>query len=263
MTTMKRSYDVLIVEDEIPAQNNLRRAIEKEFDDLRVVGVQSSVVGAVAWLRDPEHRPDIIFMDVQLSDGMCFDIFTQTEVGGKVVITTAYDDYAIRAFRVNSVDYLLKPIVPEELQAAVARCRRALDAEQPAPAPDAELLRSLLTGGEREYKRRFVVRLGDKITVVNTEQIAYFYAEEKYTYLVTTDGRRLILDTSLDAASEQVDPRRFFRLSRNCTASIEAIAGISKHLSNRLKVALEPRPDFEVFVSRSRTSDFMDWLEDK
>ncbi|MDE5708489.1 MAG: LytTR family DNA-binding domain-containing protein [Alistipes sp.] len=256
-------YNVLIVEDEVPAQTNLRRVIEKHFDDLRIVGVQSSVVGTVAWLRDPANRPDIIFMDVQLSDGMCFDIFTQTEVGGKVVITTAYDDYAIRAFRVNSVDYLLKPIVPEDLQAAVERCRKALENEHPTPAPDAELLRSLLSGTDREYKKRFVVRLGDKIAVVNTEQIAYFYAEDKSTYLVTTDGRRLILDTSLDAASEQVDPRRFFRLSRNCTASIEAIAGISKHLSNRLKVALEPRPDFEVFVSRSRTSDFMDWLEDK
>jgi len=258
-----RIYNVLIVEDEIPAQTNLRRIIEKHFDDLRIVGVQSSVTGTVAWLRDPGNRPDIIFMDVQLSDGMCFDIFARTEVRGKTVITTAYDDYAIRAFRVNSVDYLLKPIVAEDLQAAVERCRKALASERPAPAPDAELLRSLLSGGGREYRKRFVVRVGDKITVVNTGQIAYFYAEDKYTYLVTADNRRLILDTSLDAASEQLDPRLFFRLSRNCTSSIGAIAGISRHSSNRLKVTLEPRPDFEVFVSRSRTADFMDWLEDK
>ena len=258
-----RIYNVLIVEDEIPAQTNLRRIIEQHFDDLRIVGVQSSVVGAAAWLRDPANRPDIVFMDVQLSDGMCFDIFAQTEVRAKVVITTAYDDYAIRAFRIGSIDYLLKPIAPEDLQAAVERCRKALASEHPVAAPDAELLRSLLTGGGREYKKRFVVRVGDKISVVSTEQIAYFYAEDKYTYLVTTDGRRLILDTSLDAASEQLDPRLFFRLSRNCTASIGTIGGISKHLSNRLKVNLEPRPDFEVFVSRSRTADFMNWLEDK
>ncbi len=259
-----KTLNVLIVEDEIPAQTNLRRVIERHFDDLRIVGIQSSVVGTVAWLEDPANRPDIIFMDVQLSDGMCFDIFARTEVRGKVVITTAYDDYAIRAFRVNSVDYLLKPIVPEDLKAAVDRCRRAIGTE--TPAPDAELLRSVLARAGRdcrEYKKRFVVRVGDKIAVVNTEQIAYFYAEEKYTYLVASDGRRLILDTSLDAASEQVDPRQFFRLSRNCTASIGAIAGISRHLSNRLKVALEPKPGFEVFVSRSRTADFMNWLEDK
>ena len=258
-----KTYNVLIVEDEIPAQTNLRRIIEKHFDDLRIVGVQSSVVGTVAWLRATAERPDIIFMDVQLSDGMCFDIFAQTEVPGKVVIVTAYDDYAIRAFRVNSVDYLLKPVEPEELQAAVERCRKALELAQPAPTPDAELLRSLLAGSGREYRKRFVVRLGDKISVVNTGQIAYFYAEEKYTYLVATDGRRSILDMSLDAASEQLDPRLFFRLSRHCTASIGAIAGITKHLSNRLKVTLEPKPDFEVFVSRSRTADFLDWLEDK
>ncbi len=258
-----KTYNVLIVEDEIPAQTNLRRIIEKHFDDLRIAGVQSSVVGTVEWLRDPANRPDIIFMDVQLSDGMCFDIFARTEVRGKVVITTAYDDYAIRAFRVNSVDYLLKPVVPEELQAAVERCRKALLSENPAPAPDAALLRSLLAGSGREYRKRFVVRLGDKITVVNTEQIAYFYAEDKYTYLVTADGRRLILDTSLDAVADQLDPRLFFRLSRNCTAAIASIAGISRHSSNRLKVSLEPRPDFEVFVSRSSTADFMNWLEDK
>ncbi len=256
-----KTYNVLIVEDEIPAQTNIRRLIETHFPDLRIAGVQSSVVGTVGWLQDSANRPDIIFMDVQLSDGMCFDIFARTEVRGKVVITTAYDDYAIRAFRVNSVDYLLKPIVPEDLQAAVERCRRALETEN--PAPDAELLRSILAQVGREYKKRFVVRVGDKITVVGTEQIAYFCAEEKYTYLVTSDGRRLILDTSLDAVSEQVDPRQFFRLSRSCTASIGSIAGISRHLSNRLKVALDPRPDFEVFVSRSRTADFMNWLEDK
>ncbi len=258
-----KTYNVLIVEDEIPAQTNLRRIIEKHFDDLRIVGMQSSVMGAVAWLDDPANRPDIIFMDVQLSDGMCFDIFTRTRVRGKVVITTAYDDYAIRAFRVNSVDYLLKPIVPDDLQAAVERCRKALEQEQAPAVPDAELLRSLLSAPGRDYKKRFVVRVGDKISVVDTGQIAYFYAEDKCTYLVTADGRRLILDTSLDAASEQLDPRLFFRLARNCTASIGAIAGISKHLSNRLKVALEPKPDFEVFVSRSRTADFMNWLEDK
>lgn len=231
-----KTFNVLIVEDEIPAQTNLRRLIEKHFDDLRIVGLQSSVVGAVAWLRDPANRPDIIFMDVQLSDGMCFDIFAQTPVQAKVVITTAYDDYALRAFRVNSVDYLLKPIAPDELQAAVERCRKALQSETPTPMPAPEVLREILGRTGREYKKRFVVRLGDKIAVVDTDRVAYFYAEDKYTYLVTVEGRKLILDASLDAASEQVDPRRFFRLSRNCTVSIGAIAGISKHLSNRLKV---------------------------
>lgn len=260
-----RTYDVLIIEDEIPAQVNLAKAIEKTFGDLRVVGTQGSVKGAVEWLRNPANRPDIIFMDVELSDGMCFDIFAQTEVRGKVVITTAYDSYAIKAFRVNSADYLLKPVNPDELAAAVGRCREELEmADAPkAAAIDIEALRAALGQGAREYKKRFVVKVGDRISVIGVDEIAYFYAEDKSTHLVTAEGRRTILDLSLDAVSEQVDPAVFFRISRNCTAAIGAIAGISKHLSNRLKVSLTPKPDFEVFVSRSRTADFMDWLDDK
>lgn len=254
---------ILIVEDEIPAQINLQRLLEKLFPDVLTAGLCTSVKSSVEWLRTPGNRADIIFMDVELSDGMCFDIFAQTEVRGKVVITTAYDTYAVRAFRAAAVDYLLKPIDPEALRAAVERCRAALAAERPEAAVDVDLLRRVLTAERREYKRRFIVRTGDRIAVINTEQIAYFYAEEKYTYLVTADNRRHILDLSLDALAEQLDPERFFRIARNCTVAIDAISGISKHLSNRLKLALQPRPEFEVFVSRSRTADFLAWLEDK
>lgn len=258
-----KNLRVLIIEDEIPAQINLQKAIEKTFDDLSVVAICSSVKSAVEWLQQAENRADIIFMDVELSDGMCFDIFAQTTVRGKVVITTAYDTYAIKAFRYNSIDYLLKPIAPEELIAAVERCRVAIDHDQAPPTLDIENLRAALAGASREYKKRFVVKIGDRIAVVATEEVAYFYAEDKGTYLITRDNHRYVLDMSLDTASEQVDPRAFFRISRNCTAAIAAIAAISKHLSNRLKVTLDPRPDFEVFVSRQRTTDFMEWLEGK
>lgn len=257
-----KHYQVLIIEDEIPAQANLRRTLERLFDDLTVVGIESSVQGAVRWLQAAEHRADIIFMDVELSDGMCFDIFAQTEVKGKVVITTAFDSYAVKAFRVNSIDYLLKPIGPELLKAAVARCRAALEAES-APAIDLEQLRSALTGKPETnvYKRRFVVKFGDRLSVIDTAQVAYIHAEDKSTHLVTTENRSYVLDASLDTVSEQLDPQHFFRISRNCTVAVSAIAGISKHPSNRLKVTLDPKPAFEVFVSRSRTADFMIWLE--
>lgn len=257
---MKR-YNVLIIEDEIPAQANLRRAIERYFDDLTVVGVESSVQGAVRWLEEEEHQADIIFMDVELSDGMCFDIFARTEVKGKVIITTAFDNYAVKAFRVNSIDYLLKPIDHELLQAAVERCRQAFSAEQQSPSIDLERLRSALTPGSNNYKRRFVVKFGDRLSVIDTAQVAYIHAEDKSTHLVTTENRSYVLDSSLDTVSEQLDPQRFFRISRHCTVAVTAIAGISKHPSNRLKVTLDPKPDFEVFVSRARTADFMTWLE--
>lgn len=254
-------YNVLIIEDEVPAQANLQRMLEKSHPDLQVVGVCSSVQGAVAWLQQTTHRADIIFMDVELEDGMCFDIFQQVEVRGKVIITTAYDNYAVKAFRVNSVDYLLKPIDPEQLQAAIQRCRQA--AVTPShPAFDLESLRRALPPeGANNYKRRFVVKFGDRLSVIDIAQVAYIYAEDKSTHLVTNEQRSYILDASLDTVSEQLDPTRFFRISRHCTVAVEAISGISKHPSNRLKVTLNPKPDFEVFVSRSRTTDFLAWLE--
>lgn len=265
---MTPTYNVLIVEDELPAQANLRRALEMRFPDLRIVGLQSSVHGTLEWLKEPTNRADIIFMDVELSDGMCFDIFSQVEVNAKVVITTAFDNYAVKAFRINSIDYLLKPIDPEELAGAVERCRRSLAAEKEntktAQPIDIEALKSALTGGgEATYRKRFVVRFGDRLSVIETTQVAYFYAEDKSTHLVTNEGRRYILDQSLDQLADEISPADFFRISRNCTVSIRAIAGISKHPSNRLKVNLIPKPDFEVFVSRSRTTDFITWLEGK
>lgn len=257
-----KQYSVLIVEDELPAQANLKRALAP-YEELRVVGATTSVEGAVAWLQQPENHADIIFMDVELSDGMCFDIFKRQPIEAKVVITTAYDSYAVRAFRAGSIDYLLKPINPEELQSAVERCLKACRAEESQPSLDIEALRKALTGEASNYKKRFVVKFGDRLSVIETTQIAYFYAEDKSTHLVTTEGRSYILDSSLDTVSEEVDPESFFRISRNCTASVRAIGGISKHPSNRLKVNLVPKPDFEAFVSRSRTQDFMNWLEGK
>lgn len=257
---MKR-YNVIIVEDERLAQANLRRALERDYDNLDIVGMFDSVALTVEWLRGAEHRADIIFMDVELSDGMCFDIFSQVDITAKVVITTAFDNYAVRAFRINSIDYLLKPINSEELAAAVRRCCEALALTDGGERIDATQLREALTANTMTYKKRFVVKLGDRLLVINTEQIAYFYVEDKSTYLVTTENRSYVLDSSLDTISEQVSPERFFRISRHCSVAIDAITGISKHPSNRLKVLLTPKPQFEVFVSRSRTADFMEWLE--
>ena len=248
----------VIIEDEIPAQINLRRALERSCEDVEVIGIFDSVKSSVKWFSENHAAPDVIFMDVELSDGMCFDIFNQVEISAPVIITTAYDNYALRAFKVHSIDYLLKPIDPAALRNAVGRCRAA--AKHPM---DIESLREILMGGEPAYRPRFIMRLGDKIIIVRSDDVAYFYAEDKSTFLVTTEGKRYVMDMSLDAVSDEVDPRRFFRISRNCTVSINSIGDISKHLSNRLKVTLNPPADFEVFVSRSRTADFLDWIAGK
>lgn len=253
---------VLIVEDEQLAQTNLRNMIRKQFADLEIVGMLSSVKSCVQWLSNPENRADIIFLDVELSDGMCFDIFESIKTDAKIIITTAYDTYAIKAFRINCIDYLLKPIDPVELLDAVTRCRKAL---APNPEFDVEALRKAL-GRERtgaSFKSRFIIRIGDRILILKTDEIAYFYAEDKSTYAVTTEGKRHILDLTLDAVQEAVDPARFFRISRSQIVSVDSIESISRHLNNRLKINLVPKPSFDAFVSRFRINDFLEWIEGK
>lgn len=244
----------MIVEDEMMARQSLARTLTAHFPDMRIVGTASSVKETVAWLRTPGNEAEVIFMDVELSDGDCFEVFRQVEVPARVIMTTAYDSYAVRAFEVNSIDYLLKPIEPAALKRAVERCRLrggSIDAER--------LLEAIR--GPREYKQRYVVRFNDRIVPVRTADIAYFYSEEKNTYLVTSDNNRYVMDLSLDILSEELDIRCFFRISRNCIVSMPAIVSVVKYLGNRLKVIARPRPDFEMVVSRSRVDDFLKWLE--
>lgn len=246
--------DVLIVEDELMAQKNLTRALKELSEEIRIVGAACSVADAVGWLRAPSNRADVIFMDVELSDGDCFEIFRQVEVTAPVIMTTAYDSYAVRAFEVNSIDYLLKPIEATALRRAVERCRErggGIDAEK--------LLRVIR--GEHSYKQRYIVRFNDRIVPVNTADIAYFYSEQKNTYLVTGDGNSYVMDLSLEILSEELDAGRFFRISRSCIIAMPAIVSIVKYLGNRLKIKARPRPEFEMVVSRSRVEDFLKWLE--
>ena len=246
----------LIVEDELMAQKSLTRALSQNFPDIEVVGYTTSVKGTVAWLKDPESIADIIFMDVELSDGICFEIFRQVEVKAKIIMTTAYDSYALKAFEAGSVDYLLKPIDSSELKRAVARCRMSggtIDVEALALAMGAP--------GKKNYKERYLVRLNDRIVPLQTTNIAYIYSEDKNNYLVTFDGQKYIVDSSLDVISEELDPEYFFRISRGCIVSMKAIGTIVKQMGGRLRIMATPEPSFEMTVSRSRVDDFMTWLE--
>ena len=246
----------LIVEDEIMAQKSLTRALSQNFPDIEIVGYTTSVKGTVAWLKDPENIADIIFMDVELSDGICFEIFRQVEVKAKIIMTTAYDSYALKAFEAGSVDYLLKPIDSSELKRAVARCRMSggtIDVEALALAMGAP--------GKKNYKERYLVRLNDRIVPLQTTNIAYIYSEDKNNYLVTFDGQKYIVDSSLDVISEELDPEYFFRISRGCIVSMKAIGTIVKQMGGRLRIMATPEPSFEMTVSRSRVDDFMTWLE--
>ena len=253
---------VLIVEDEIPAQITLKKLIDRCCPNNRIVMTLSSVLSTVKWLKENPDGADVIFMDVELSDGICFEIFEQVQISANVIITTAYDNYAINAFKIDSVDYLLKPIVEEELVRAWERCRERIEAKN---GPNIEALLDIVTRAgapqDKEYKKRFIVKTGEKFVIIPVEELAYCFSEDKSTYAVSKNGSRRLLDYSLDTVQEMLDPKSFFRISRSCIVSINAIENISKHLGTRLKLQLNPRTDEEVVVSRSRTSDFLEWLD--
>ncbi len=246
----------LIIEDEVPAQLNLIRAINANFDDIVIVGRLDSVEESVKWLNDPENKADIIFMDVELSDGKCFEIFKRTNFVSNVVITTAYDQYAIQAFKAGSIDYLLKPIDFDELKEAVLRCRNRV-----ATQFNSVNLENASAGESKKYKKRFAVKIGDKILIINIDDVAYFYSEDKSTYLVTHSNQKYVIDMSLDMLGGMLDPNQFFRLSRAYIGSINSIKSISKHFSSRLKVNLVPQNQHDIYVSRVKIPDFMRWIE--
>lgn len=253
---------VLIVEDEIPAQINLKKLIDKCCDQSRIVMTLSSVRSTVKWLEENPEGADVIFLDVELSDGICFDILDKVDINAQVIITTAYDNYAINAFRVNSVDYLLKPIVESDLSRAWERCKERMEQRT---TPNLEALLDIVSKAgasrDKEYKKRFIVKMGEKIIIIPVEDIAYCYSEDKSTYAVNRNGTRRLLDYSLDTVQEMLDPKLFFRVSRSCIVSINSIENISKHLGTRLRLQLTPPSDEDVVVSRSRTSDFLEWLD--
>ena len=248
---------VLIVEDEIMAQKSLTRVLMQNFSDLDIVGYTDSIQGTVNWLKNEKNSTDVIFMDVELADGVCFEIFRQVDVKAKVIMTTAYDHYAVKAFETGSVDYLLKPIDATALKRAVARCRMS------GGQLDVETLLNALGGGvpKKEYKERYIIRFNDRIIPLETSNIAYIYSEEKNNYLVTFDEHKYIIDSSLDLVAEELDPGQFFRISRSCIVSMKAIDSIVKQAGGRLKILANPEPGFEMTVSRSRVDDFLHWLE--
>ena len=247
---------ILIIEDEIPAQIQLIRMISGTYPSFEVVGKIDSVKGAVEWLES--NSVDLIFMDVELSDGQCFEIFKQVKIESPVIITTAYNDYAIKAFKVNSIDYLLKPIDKAEFIEAVEKSKKFTQ----QPKQDFRQIEELLTKSlPKEYKKRFTVKLGDKILILNTNEIAYFYSEEKATFIVTSEGKRYISDLTLDALEEQLNPKDFFRISRGCITNISSIKSVSRYFNSRLKVILTPPVAEDVLVSRIRIPQFLKWLE--
>ena len=261
------SLRALIVEDEPLAARRLRDLLARQTPPVAVLGTAESVAQAVELLEATQPAPDVLFLDIHLADGLSFELFEQTTVSCPVIFTTAYDQYALQAFRVNSVDYLLKPIDAEELAAAVAKLRARLPATPAAPALDPVLLAQLVqqlqqTPPAASYKTQFVVRVGEHLKVVPVEQAAYFFSLEKATFLQTTEGRKYVVDYSMDQLEGLLDPQRFFRLNRAYLAQQSAIQDIIHYTNSRLQTVLHPSPpDKQVLVSREKVSVFKNWLD--
>ena len=246
---------VFIVEDEVPAQIQLERLISAYYPHFEVIGRAASIKATVDWLLT--HSADLIFMDVELSDGLCFEVFNRTKVKTPVIIVTAYDTYAVKAFKVNSIDYLLKPVHKDDFIEAV---EKVIKRNAPLLPLDVLALKQIFQP-KVAYKERFTIKLGDRIIVLNIDEIAYFFADDKLTSIVTHRDKKYLSDQSLDAIEEMVDPKQFFRISRGCIAHINAIQSIVKYSNSRLKISMLPATNEPVLVSRQRIPLFLAWLE--
>ncbi|OGX83316.1 LytR/AlgR family response regulator transcription factor [Hymenobacter coccineus] len=262
----------LLVEDEPLAARRLAALLRKLPEPFEILGPAESVAQAVALLQ-AGPVPDVLFLDIHLADGLSFELFEQVAVTCPVIFTTAYDQYALRAFKVNSVDYLLKPIDEEELRGAVAKLHQRLVPPPGAPAPaaapllDAAALAQLVEqlrqpAPAASYKTQFVVRVGEHLKVVPVEQVAYFFSLEKATFLQTTEGRKYVVDYTMEQLEALLDPARFFRLNRAYLAQQAAIHDIIHYANSRLQTVLKPAaPDAQVLVSREKVSLFKNWLD--
>lgn len=248
---------VLIIEDEKPAARRLQRMLTEL--KIETHAMLHSVEESVNWFTKNEH-PDLIFLDIQLSDGLSFEIFEEVDVKSAIIFTTAYDEYALKAFKLNSVDYLLKPIDIDELEDAVSQFKQMQNA-QGLTSMNIDTIKALFKSEGNTFKKRFTVKIGQHLKMISTHQISCLYSENKATNIHTIDNRSYLIEESLDQLENLLDPEYFFRASRKFFVNINAIKDIISYTNSRLKVIVEGYKDGEIIVSRERVKDFKNWLD--
>lgn len=247
---------VVIIEDEQLTAQRLESLLKKYDTDIEILAVLPSVKESVEWFTGHEN-PDLVFMDIHLEDGQSFSIFEQINLELPVIFTTAYDDYMIRAFKVNSIDYLMKPVNYDELAAAIDKFKR-LHRREPGISMQ-ELLQSL-AAKETQYKERFLISIGSKLKAIETADISYFYSADKLSFMVTKDNQRFPVEYSLDKLASLLPPKDFFRINRQITVRLSAIANIHVFPKGRIKLDLNPPMKEEVLVSLDKITPFREWL---
>ena len=244
--------NIIIIEDEKPAARLLKRRIEKL--GYQVNEMLHSVEESINWLQN-NPQPDLIFLDIQLSDGISFQIFDEVNINSAIIFTTAYDEYVLKAFKLNSVDYLLKPVDEDDLEFAIEKFEK----QREIKINYAEIKN--LFDKNKSYKERFTTKIGHSIKMIATEDVEIFYSDNKATYAFTKEGKNYLLDYTLDKIEELIDPKIFFRVNRGQIIKIDSIKDISVYSNSRLKIILSKFNEQECIVSREKVTDFKNWLE--
>ncbi len=257
---MNSAINIIVVEDEAYNLRLLEEMIKTIRPGWKVIKTFNSVRGTVNWLQENPH-PDLLFMDIQLADGLCFSVFDQVAVKSMVIFTTAYDNYALRAFKVNSVDYLLKPFRAKDLETAIEKFEnfRFLSGDMEKKHDYSEILEAVRKG-EKKYRKRFLITKGDTFCTLTTDDIAYLYSESRITTAVTFTRQNHIVDYSLEAIEEELDPDSFFRANRQIIVNVKSVDRVDNYFGGKLKVRLNPPFHNEVIVSRLKARDFKVWL---
>jgi len=249
---------IIIIEDEKPAARLLQRKLEK----LNIpVGVMlHSVEESIEWFSKNKH-PDLIFLDIQLSDGLSFEIFEKVDIKSAVIFTTAYDEYALKAFKLNSIDYLLKPIDEEDLEAAISKFKMRFPSQNSTVNLDFETIKKMLSNPfDKNFKTRFTVKIGQHLKVISVDEIECFFSENKGTYIHTFDNRNYLIESTLEVLEQELDAKQFYRISRKFIIPLKSIKEIVVYSNSRLKVILPTFKEEEVIVSREKVSDFKAWI---
>lgn len=252
--------NILIVEDEEPAVTRLKKLLLEIEPEIKILDVIVSVRSAVDWLNS-HSSPDLILMDINLADGSSFEIFAQVKIDTPVIFITAFDEFAIKAFKVNSVEYLLKPVKKDELVAALEKFKRIHQSK--SQLPDINLLLETLKEKQEKFKKRFLIRYGEHIKTIDIAQVAYFYTEEKINFLKTKDNYSYPVDYNLDKLETMLDPERFFRINRQFIISIDSIGEMYSFSKSRVKINLKPPSNLDTIVSTERSPHFKEWLSGK
>lgn len=251
--------NILIIEDEPEAVDRLRNLVKELMPAATILAALDSVSGSVSWLK-ANPSPDLIFMDIQLADALSFEIFSQVDVTAPVIFTTAYNEYALKAFKVNSIDYILKPLDKEEVRSALKKLE-ALTANRVDRDKMLESITIAMQSLTKRYKERFVLKVGEHLRSVEVGEILFFFSLEKTTFAQTTDGRKHILDFTLDQLESVLSPETFFRINRKYIVALKSIHDMITHVNSRLRLVLKTSDDNDVVVARERVQEFREWLD--